>query len=139
MIRLARLAPRACVALHLDPHTGIEGHVTQVVPIAQERLDAQRVLARAGSAGTYRGGGDCIVNILHRGGAQPHREGGKEAPRRHREIAPAVGRLQAVEPGADQLLIAPGARAAQGLDADGRKQGCIVRHLQPMMGVSRSK
>src|SRR5262245_14297137 len=136
MIRLARLAPRLPASFCTLMRTpGIEGHVPQLVPIAQQRLDAQRVLACGGSAGTHRGGDDCIAHVFHGGGAQPHGgQHGEESLCRHREVAPAVRRPEAVEPGRHQLVIVAGARGAQGLDADDRKLRCIVGHLQPLIG-----
>jgi hypothetical protein len=66
MIRSARLAPLLLASLWT---LIIEWQVPQIVSVAQERLDAQRVLARCRSAGTDRGRRNRIAHVFNHGRA----------------------------------------------------------------------
>ena len=59
-----------CIRPDLDRDPSVEGRVAEFVGVAEERLDAEHVLARGGlrQAGAYAGEG--IAHVLDGGGAQ---------------------------------------------------------------------
>jgi hypothetical protein len=69
------------VGAHLD--RDVKGRIAELVGIAEQRLGAQDVLA---CRGLRQADGDLrqrIAHVFDSGGAQSHRQLGKEAPRRH--------------------------------------------------------
>jgi hypothetical protein len=79
----------AGVRPHLDRRPGVEGRVAQRVGVAEQRLDAEHVLAGGGlrSAGTYAA--ECVADILDGCGTQaPFGELGQEAAGGHRRNLP---------------------------------------------------
>jgi hypothetical protein len=98
--------------------------IAQRVGVAEERFDAEHVLAGRG-----------IADILDGRGTQAtFGELGKETPGGHLEVALGVRRVEGPQPGSDQRLVGFGAGRLNELDGQiGRQLG---RHENPCFASS---